>query len=631
MNRPVTAQDLLCLDQLSDAQLSPDGKFIAYVRRTRNWETKSAHHQIWVAETNSRDGRVVSPDSETCTSPRWSPTDDSLVWLSHGSNGCRLQQSTVTAASSPIADEIELPAGTHNIAWSPDGTSIAFLAAEEPKDQPVHGIHEVGTANPLIDLCLIDVATRSWKRLTAGRFSVTDFNWHPSSNQLVICATPDSRPEGWDKGDAWIVPLNGAEARKLVDGRCTRALWSPDGTQLALVRLGQRSFLDTPTIEIHDLQGNSKSLDPFDEETQLLQWDEQGILALSVEGCSSHLYRIDPDSGTASRIMPHAPDGFSLIEGWFGQGCGTSRDNQQMAFTAYDARHPGEIALLNLASGDLAYITQALKPYDDWGLPVPETFHWTASDGTPLSGVLIHSNQGTEGAQPLVIALHGGPTAMASQAPFADNDWIWAAIPMMVQRGATVLLPDYRGSIGYGSHFRRMNEHRIGRANLDDIQSAIRALAAKGWVDEKRVGAVGASHGGYLAALLATATDSLAAAICRSGITDWTLNYELNQNPDWERQYFGGTPWEYPERYRAASPISYLDRASTPVLFIHGDQDRQAPTANAYALHRGLNDHGVPSRLIILQSVGHGGGSLTQLEHGINLTVEWFEQWLELT
>ena len=631
MSKQLTSRDLLCLDQLSDAQLAPDARHIAYVLRTRNWESKSSLHQIWVVEMGNGESFPVSPHKETCTSPRWSPDSQSLVWLNNAQDGCTLQLSSIETLKQHSYESIHLPAGTHQIAWAPDGRSIAFLAPAASNAPSIRGIREVGSADPKIDLCLLNLETGSWKRLTEGQFSVTDFAWHPSSNQLAICATPSSQPEAWDQGDVWIVPLNDTDVHKLVEERCTRVVWSPDGTQIAVVRLGERSFLDTPTIEIHDFQGGMHSLDPFDEEAQLLVWTENGILSLSLEGCSSHLYWLNPISGSTHRVMPDAPPGFSLIEGWFGQGCALSADSQQMAFTLYDATHPGEIATVDLNTGTLAYITRAMQSYYNWDLPTPEIFTWNGSDGEPLAGVLIRSESSdTQTPQPLIIALHGGPTAMASQAPFADNDWIWAAIPMMVQRGSVVLLPDYRGSTGYGSRFRRMNEHRIGLANLDDIQTAIAALVAEGWVDSDRIAAVGASHGGYLAALLATATDCLAAAICRSGITDWVLNYELNQNPDWERQYFGGAPWEQPERYRAASPISYLNQAATPVLFIHGDQDHQAPTANAYALHRGLHDKNVETKLIILEGVGHAGGSLTQLEHSMDLSVEWLEQWLQM-
>ena len=632
MHHRITAQELLCLENVSDAQLSPDGSQIAFVQRTRNWEPKSTHHRIWKIELATGTESPLSPDAEACASPRWSPDGHTLVWLNYAKGACRLQLVPAFVDSTSELQSIDLLPGAHSITWCPDAKRLAFLAPAAAARSPVEGIREIGSDAPRTDLCVLDPVTTSWKRLALGPLSVSDYSWSPSGDQIAICATPTSLPTDWDQGDLLIIERSSSEPKRLLTGRCKRAIWSPDGGTLAVVRLGQRSFLDPPTLEMVDLEGAVTSFDPFDEEFQLLDWGKQGLIALSVEGCSSHLYQVSPSTGEAKRIMPDAPLGFSLIEGWFGQGCTLSQDGQMMAFTGYDAAHPSEVTLLQLESGQTRILTSAMQTFYDWNLPTPEILTWEASDGTPLSGVLIRPDSDDKQIpRPLVIALHGGPTAMASQAPLADNDWIWAAIPLMLQRGAMVLLPDYRGSIGYGSSFRQMNQHRIGLANLDDIQSAIESLAAKGWVNARRVGAVGASHGGYLSALLATATDCLAAAVCRSGITDWTLNYQLNQNPTWERQYFGGTPWDQPERYRAASPINYVSQASTPILFVHGDQDQQAPTANAYALHRALEDQGVPSKLVILEGTGHGGGTLQQLAYGIEQTVQWFEQWLEMS
>ena len=633
LQRRLTAQDLLGLDNVSDAQLSPDGRRVAFVRRTRDLDQGRSSHRVWLHEIETGNLIPASDPDAPCVAPRWSPDGRLLSWLNLADGITRLCLRETDTEASPWST-LELPSGSHALAWSPRADCVAFLAPAQIEDHSpgVPGVTVIEPDEGRIDLCLLTLADRRVTRITQARLAITDLSWHPDGDSLAVCATPSTDPADWDRGDVWRIRLDGQEPERLLTGRCTRAIWSPQGNRLAVVRLGTRSFLDTPTLELIDLDGGTRVFDPFDEEFQLLSWTLEGLLALSIDGPSSHLYRVDPGTGDAVRLMPNPPAGFSLIEGWVGQGCTTSNDGDRMAFTLYDAEHPGEAAVLDLATGRLDVLTDLLGDYRAWGLPTPQRFSWSAPDGTPLFGVLIRSHrEGDAQRQPLIVALHGGPTAMASLAPFADNDWIWAAIPMMVQRGAAVLLPDYRGSAGYGSAFRRMNEQRVGLVNLEDVGAAIDALDAKGWIDRDRVGAVGASHGGFLAALMATATDRLAAAVCRSGIADWTLNYELNQNPDWERQYFGGAPWEQPEAYRASSPVSYLDRAKTPILVLHGTEDRQAPTANAHALHRGLTDQGVPTRLVLFEGTGHGGGTLRQLQAGIEETVDWFERWLGLS
>ena len=634
LQQRLTAQDILGLDNVSDAQISPDGRHVAFVRRIRDLSQGRSSHRIWIHEVRSGTQDPVTDPKSTCISPRWSPDGSCLSWLDVTGGNTQLCLRGV-ASETAEGRTVDLPAGSYGIAWSPSADRIAFLAPSEIDGESTGtaGVTVVEPEGGQIDLCLLRLSDRSVTRITQGRFAITDLAWHPDEGSLAVCAVPSTDPADWDSGDVWRIRLDGHEPERLLAGRCTRAVWSPEGDRLAVVRLGTRSFLDTPTLDLIDLDGEARAVDPFDEEFQLLSWTPGGLLALSIDGPSSHLYRIDPETADPTRLMPNAPEGFTLIEGWFGQGCTLSEDGAKMAFTFHDIEHPGEAAILDLRTGQLDVLTDLLSPYRSWDLPTPERFSWSTSDGTLLSGVLIKPplHQAGTQRQPLIVALHGGPTAMASLAPFADNDWIWAAIPLMLQRGAMILLPDYRGSAGYGSAFRQMNERRVGLVNLEDIGAAIDALDEKGWIDRDRVGAVGASHGGFLAALLATATDRLAAAVCRSGITDWTLNFELNQNPDWECQYFGGAPWECPEEYRASSPVAYLDRANTPVLLLHGTEDRQAPTANAHALHRGLTHRGTPSRLVLFEGAGHGGGSLRQLQQGIEETVRWFETWLELS
>jgi dipeptidyl aminopeptidase/acylaminoacyl peptidase len=154
------------------------------------------------------------------------------------------------------------------------------------------------------------------------------------------------------------------------------------------------------------------------------------------------------------------------------------------------------------------------------------------------------------------------------------------------------------------------------------------ALIARGWVDPERVGVIGMSHGGYLAAFLATYTDRFRAAAVISGISDWALNYYSTDTRGWMRQYLHAAPWEDPELYRATSPLTYLPQAETPMLFLHGKRDDRAPITNAYALYRGLKERGVETRLVVYPEMGHGISKPREFRHLMEEVVAWFERWL---
>jgi len=624
-----TIRALLSLPALSDAQLSPDGSKVAVVVRNTDWEADRSKRCIRIL--HRKNGWVVespSLDEFRGVSPRWSPDGRTLAFVSSGDDGAVLNLRTEERARILCS----LPPGSHAFQWSPDGAALSFLAPVPAKtdDRSQSWAVDGGSPDP-VELWKADSATGEVQRWSNLRGSIADYAWDPEGNSVACCVARSARACDWDTGSLIVLEEDASEASALLEGRCRRAVWSPNGDRLAVVRLQEPTFIASPRLEIVNLNGELTQHAPVDDEFQLLHWTSRGLLALHVAGPSSLPAWIDPETGALSPALEQTPQGYTLIEGWFGEGCALASSGDLLSSVAYDLDHPGEIALLDLARGDVTYITQEQDTYHSWRIPTPQTIRWDTSDGTPIEGILIPPRDCVTGERrPLIVVLHGGPTSMSAQAPLADNDWIWGPIPQLVSRGAYVLLPNYRGSVGYGAEFRAANVGKLGMVNADDIASGIQYLVQQGRVDSQRVAALGASHGGYLASFLATRPNLLAAAVMRSGICDWTLNERLNQNPDWEHQYFNGPPEAKAESYAAASTLTYVNSATAPVLIIHGDQDRQAPTANAYALHRHLTRHKVPCRLLIYHGMGHGGATLTQTEQSLDETLQWFERWLDL-
>ena len=561
--------------------------------------------------------------------PRWSPDSRTLAYLSSSPSG-KTELCLLTDKHARVL--CSLPTGSHGLQWSPSGDVLSFIApvSASPGGKSVPLRIEGERPEPL-ELWLVDAATgnfRCWSQLAGA---VSEVAWHPRGESVACCVLSTARPEDWDTGSLVLLSMDRQQAAPMLIEHCQRAVWSPSGDELAVLRLQDPTFIAAPAIEIIDNNGQTKHRYVMEDDSQIVSWTARGILILQAKGPCSLPFWMDPENGNMKPALAETPEGFTIIEGWFGEGCAMTSDGRTLSATAFDVDHPGEAALLDLYSGSVTVITQALESFHRWDLPTPECIQWKAEDGTEIEGILIPPRQIKRGKRhPLVVVLHGGPTAMSSQAPLADNDWIWGPIPQLVARGAFVLLPNYRGSVGYGPAFKAANVGSLGQSNAMDIVSGIESLIERGLVDHERVGAVGASHGGYLAAFLAAYTNVLSAAVMRSGISDWVLNADLNLNPDWENQYFGGSSTQQPAAYKAASTLPYIDRATAPTLILHGDQDRQAPVANARVLYRRLQEHSVPSKLIVYRGMGHGGASLEQNEHSLQETLAWFEQWLGL-
>jgi dipeptidyl aminopeptidase/acylaminoacyl peptidase len=199
-----------------------------------------------------------------------------------------------------------------------------------------------------------------------------------------------------------------------------------------------------------------------------------------------------------------------------------------------------------------------------------------------------------------------------------------------VAQGALVLRPNYRGTAGYGRKFRALLVRNEGLPQCEDVITGVDYLIAQGIVDPKRVGAVGYSAGGYIAAFLAAYSDRFKAITVGEVVSDLRLFYTLGSAGFVKPEYWysKATPWDDPEYYRKTSPLTYIKNAKTPTLIQHKEFDGVTPTASAYELYRALKDQGVPVKMIIYKGAGHQCSELKQCRDLVKHNFDWFRRWL---
>ena len=194
--------------------------------------------------------------------------------------------------------------------------------------------------------------------------------------------------------------------------------------------------------------------------------------------------------------------------------------------------------------------------------------------------------------------------------------------------GALVFMPNYRGSDGYGAAVRRAAVGELGRGDVADVLAGVDALVAQGFVDEKHIGILGWSQGGFIAAMAAVQTERFRAASVGAGIVDWTLYHGTTDLRLFAPTYLDAEPWTQHQPYAAASPLTYVEGASTPILIQHGERDRRVPPVQAEMLHRALSDIGVRVEWIVYRGSGHAltdpKDRLTAAEHNRR----WFRAYL---
>ncbi len=222
-------------------------------------------------------------------------------------------------------------------------------------------------------------------------------------------------------------------------------------------------------------------------------------------------------------------------------------------------------------------------------------------DGLEVQGWLYRAPG--EGAGTVVL-VHGGPTSHA-------EDRFNAQIQYFVSRGFNVLVPNYRGSTGFGLPFQeKIKEDGWGGREQEDIRAGIEALIREGVARPGRVGVTGTSYGGYSAwwAITHYPPDVVAAAAPICGMTDLVVDYHATR-PDlrpYSEEMMGGSPEEVPERYRERSPVHSVGNIRGKLLIVQGLQDPNVTPDNVDVVVRALERERVPYELLTFDDEGHG-------------------------
>jgi dipeptidyl aminopeptidase/acylaminoacyl peptidase len=255
-----------------------------------------------------------------------------------------------------------------------------------------------------------------------------------------------------------------------------------------------------------------------------------------------------------------------------------------------------------------------------------EVVRWRAKDGAEIEGILIYPVGYQAGQRvPLMASIHGGPSGVWSQAfPHSGNNYpqVWAG------KGWAVLLPNIRGSSGYGEKFQLSNLKDWGGMDYQDIQSGLDELVKRGVADPDRLAQSGWSYGGYMTAWTLTQTNRFKAVMVGAGLTDMFSMYSTNDLQRVLEGYFGEMPWNDLEAYRRASAMTFIKQAKTPTLIMHGAADTRVPMGQAQELYMGLKKNNVPVEMVVYPRENHGFTEPLHILDKMKRETEWFQKYL---
>jgi dipeptidyl aminopeptidase/acylaminoacyl peptidase len=461
------------------------------------------------------------------------------------------------------------------------------------------------------------------KQLTEGNFSVAGFSWCPDGKQIAFNRQSNPLLLSGITSDIVLIDADTKKMTTVISNPTGDFFneWSPDGTSFvygSAVNDSISDYFKNNRLFIYDLKTKTSMeiAKDIDENKSVSDWSNAGLFLAAYEKTKRKLYSVDLKTGTTKpvSIALDLPGVISF-----------SKNSDAIAVSGRNFSGLSEIYLWKMDQ-PLKQITNNTAQIKDWNTPVNEIIQWKSKDGAMIEGVLLKpKNYDAAKKYPLLVVIHGGPTGI--DLPDPTPTYVYP-IMQWVEKGALVLRVNYRGSAGYGEIFRSLNVTNLGVGDMWDVVSGVEYLNSKKMIDTSRMGCMGWSQGGYISAFLTTNTKMFKAISVGAGISNWVTYYVSTDITPFTRQYLEATPWNDMNVYLKTSPMTNINKASTPTLIQHGEFDKRVPIPNAYELYRGLQDRGIPSKLIVYKGFGHGINKPKERLAAVWHNWQWFNHYV---
>ena len=562
--------------------------------------------------------QLLSIESVVSGSPAWSPDGSSILFQSSLSGGL------VTLSPDggfPTRIPIEMGSSGHFLAsqmpgWSPKGNWISYVSDKGGSPEiwiwSTHDGREMqltnlgGRINSMTwspdersiafagdrygnyDIWTVEVATRRVRRISNDKLYEVFPTWTPDSQRILYVRLDDA----WEDHAVIEVAPDGSGARAVLQDRdffdygagstfgFPRV--SPDGSQV-LFRSHRSGWINYWLTPIEG--GEPRPVAAAEADQSGAVWSPDGRWIAYVENHNGrHDLRVVPAGGGRPRVLVSPEGGVASGPSW-------SPDSRSIAYLKADLVSPQDLHVVAVEGGESRPLTFSM-PAGNLAerLILPEKVHYPSTDGYSIPAYLYRPVGVPAGERaPGILWIHGGPTSQF-------NDTFQQHVQFFAQRGYAVLLPNIRGSSGYGKDFADANNVCWGHCDLEDVLAGADYLKAQPEVDPDRIGLTGTSYGGIMGMYAAAfAPDAFRAIIPGSGYSDWVHFYrsenELRHVKLLEHEL---GPFETSEDvWRNSSAIYEVDKVSTPIFMVHGE-GRYPGSDQSEIFARALENHYKP-------------------------------------
>ena len=630
--KPIAFDDFIRIKRVTDLQLSPDGSSIAYVVTVMDKAANRGASDIWLVPARGGEPRRLTSSPAADMNPRWSPDSRTIAFISTRSGSPQVWK--IDPNGGEAAQVTRISTGASGVIWSPRGTHLAFVSSvfpdcpdDESNRKKMEAIEASKVKGRLFDHLLI----RHWNAwsdgtrshvfvipaaggtavdVTPGDFDVPpialggaqDYAFSTDGTEIAFVRNvdPEFRRGLGTNNDVFVTGMGGGEPKKLTANKANdhSPSYSPDGRFLAYLAMARPGF-----------EADKLSLMLFDRKTGTAD-NLTGSLDYSVgaflwgPGGTALYFDAEEKGRTAVfRLTLATKKVEKVFEGHTLSALALSPDGRTLYFLKQALNRPNDVWSLDLKTKTLAQLTKVnadlLAGLD---MNPAEEFWYDGAAGDKVHGFLLKPPAFDPAKKyPLLMLIHGGP-----QGSFGDDfHYRWNA-QMFAAAGYVTAMVNFHGSTGYGQAFTDSISGDWGGKPYEDIIKAVGYLhGAYSFIDINKLGAAGASYGGYMIDWIEGQTDIFDCLISHDGVFDLRSMYGATEElwfPEWE---YHGTPWTSPEQYTKWSPSMYVKNFKTPLLVVHSANDFRVPLEQGLQLFTSLQRMGVPSKLLYFPDEDH--------------------------
>ena len=616
--RAITFNDYIALKNVSDPQLAPDGKWVAYTVSIPSLEDNRNVSRIWVAEVASGKTRQLTGGPGSDRQPRWSPDGKTLAFISTRDSGAQVWVLPIGGGDARRVSH--LADGASDPLWLPDGSGFIVTSdikwpANQELDQrngnyPTEAKIWTGLlwrhcddwrAGKRQHLFRVAIASGKATDLTPVDHDVPtiatsgdgDVAVSPDGKDIIVAMHGDSTVA--DNTNVDIYAIDGANLRQITtsQGADNTPRFSPDNRWTSFLSM-ERPGLEADRVRLM-VADRSTGKGTLVEATAgwtlsvgSYTWcpNSKCVYAVVEERGRDNIYRIDIPGFKRTRV----------VTGGVNTGVQVAPDNKTLVYLHQTNSQPAEVWVTGKAlthHNDSALATLDLPPLEEFG--------FVGALGDSVFGWLQKPPAFDPAKKyPLIYLIHGGPQGAwtDSWGPRWNNQ-------MFASRGAVVAEVNFHGSTGYGQKFTDAISQHWGDYPYEDVMKGVDAVARLPYVDSTQMGAAGASYGGYMIYWLAGHTNRFKVLVAHDGVFDIASMAGSTEElwfTDWE---FGGRLYQNPALYETWSPLSHVSDWKTPLLVVHSQLDYRVDLSQGYQAFTAAKRMGIDTKFLYFPDEGH--------------------------